>query len=166
MNDTIVTWSSSYSVGVKTIDDQHKKLIKLTNKLFASCMAGNERVRLFKYSSNSIFLKVIHEAVDYVSYHFGAEEKIMEKVNYPEYMMHKQEHSSFVHEILGKVDEFKAGKNNAPLSFVHYLKDWVLQHIAVSDKKLGTYLLEMHKNGTLLQILKTKVGDADHIQID
>ena len=85
---TVVEWQSSYSVGIKLIDEQHMELINLTNKLFASCMAGREKSRI-------TFIETIREAVDYVGYHFGTEEKVMERVNYPEYVKHKKEHADF-----------------------------------------------------------------------
>ena len=157
----IVLWQSSYSVGIKVIDEQHMELIRLTNKLFASCMAGNEQ-------SRSSFLSVIHEVVDYVGYHFGSEEKMMERVNYPDYANHKLEHTNFVREVLVKVEEFNTGKMLAPLSFVYYLKDWVLHHVAVCDKKLGEYLKFMKRNGELqkitLMVIKDKATGRIHFR--
>ncbi|MCL1865255.1 MAG: bacteriohemerythrin [Spirochaetes bacterium] len=151
-DNVIVTWHDSYSVGIKVIDEQHMALIKLTNKLFASCMSGHERSQ-----ADSIFLQVINEVVDYVGYHFSTEERIMEKINYPEYKAHKKEHVSFVKEVLIKVEEFNFGRNNTALTFVYYLRDWILQHIAVNDKKLGSYILEKKRSGELRQIvLKVK----------
>ena len=138
----IVQWQNSYSVGVKLIDEQHMELIKLTNKLFANCMAGHER-------SRSTFLDTIGEVVDYTGYHFGTEEKVMERINYPEFSSHKMEHANFVKEVYGKIEDFKAGKLLAPLNFVYFLRDWVLHHIAVRDKKLGNYLLNLHRTGEL-----------------
>ncbi|MDR2503472.1 MAG: bacteriohemerythrin [Deltaproteobacteria bacterium] len=149
----IVTWQSSYSVGIKLIDEQHMELIKLTNKLFASCMEGK---------SKNIFLDTIHEAVDYVGYHFGTEEKVMERINYPDYASHKKEHADFVREVFSKVEEFKAGKILAPLSFVYYLKDWVLHHIAVCDKKMGAYLIAMKRSGALQQVTLEVKKDDDN----
>ena len=155
----IVEWHDSFSVGVKLIDEQHIKLIKLTNKLFASCMSGQERSK-----SDSIFLKVIHEVIDYVGYHFSTEEKVMERIDYPKYKEHKKEHVNFVKEVLAKVEEFNVGKMNAPLSFVYYLRDWVLHHIAVNDKKLGAYLVEMKNSGGLTQIvLKVKRDENNKV---
>jgi len=144
-NKKIVQWQNSYSVGVKPIDEQHMELIRLTNKLFNSCKAGQEE-------GNNAFLEVIHEAVDYTDYHFGTEEKIMERINYPDYAKHKKEHTEFVREIFIKVEEFKSGKLIAPLLFVYFLRDWVLYHIAVSDRRLGDYLFLMKRNGYLKRI--------------
>jgi len=149
----IVTWHPSYSIGIKQIDEQHQLLIKLTNELFSSCLQGQEK-------TNSVFLKTIHKAVNYINYHFSIEEKIMEKVNYPEYAEHKTEHIDFVREVLIKVDDFTSGKRFTPLAFVYYLRDWVLNHIAVCDKKLGSYIMLLHKQGYLQKItLKVKKND-------
>jgi len=139
---TLVRWQNAYSVGVRPIDEQHMELIRLTNKLFRSCMAGNTKGR-------AAFLEIIHEAVEYTGYHFGIEEKIMKRINYPDYVMHKQEHADFVREVYTKVEEFEIGKIFVPLQFVHFLRDWVLHHIAVCDKRLGNYLLFMKRNGYL-----------------
>jgi hemerythrin-like metal-binding protein len=141
-NKMVVQWQNSYSVGVRPIDEQHMELIRLTNKLFNSCMEGQEK-------GNGTFLEVIHEAVEYIGYHFGTEEKIMERINYPDFARHKKEHTDFVREVYTKVEEFESGKILAPLMFVYFLRDWVLHHIAVSDKRLGDYLLLLKRNGYL-----------------
>ena len=161
--NTIVKWQSSYSIGIKLIDEQHMKLIDLTNKLFNSCMSGNERTK-----SDSIFLSIIHEIKDYTDYHFSTEERIMQKINYPEYKIHKQEHWTFVRKVLKKVEEFNFGKINTPLSLAYYLRDWVLHHIAVNDKKLGNYLLEMKRRGALQQIVlrAKRNAETNKIQIE
>ena len=158
----IVEWHDSFSVGVKLVDEQHQKLIAFTNKLFGSCMSGNERTK-----TDSIFLSVLHEVVDYADYHFSTEEKIMQRINFPDYNMHKHEHVEFGKEVLIKLEEFKFGKINTALSFVYYLRDWVLHHIAVSDKKLGSYLLELKRSGSLEQmVVKVKRDpETDNLQV-
>jgi hemerythrin len=149
-NKTVVQWHDSYSVGVKPIDEQHMELIRLTNKLFNSCMAGQNK-------TNKAFLDTVHEAVDYTRYHFGTEERMMERINYPHYANHKKEHIGFVREVLIKVEDFNTGKMLAPLEFVYFLRDWVLHHIAVCDKRLGDYLMALRESGDLQKIvLKVK----------
>jgi hemerythrin len=140
--DKIVDWHSSYSVGIPLVDEQHKELINLTNKLYQGCMTGRE-------VSKQVFLQTIRGAVDYIGYHFTTEEKIMIRINYPGYGTHKKEHTDFVKEVLSKIDDFNSGKIFTPNAFVHYLKDWVLTHIAVCDKKMGDFLIEMKKDGSL-----------------
>ena len=162
MNEkNVVQWQNSYSVGVKPIDEQHMELIKLTNDLFNSCMSGHNNTK-------SAFLDSIHKAVDYTGYHFGTEEKMMKRINYPDYANHKREHTDFVREVYIKIDEFKSGKMLAPLQFVYFLRDWVLHHIAVCDKKLGDYLLFLRQNGELqkmtVKIRKDTLTNRMHIK--
>jgi hemerythrin len=153
---TINQWKSSYSVGVRLIDEQHRELIRLTNKLFNGCMAGKTKDR-------DTFLEIVHEAVDYIGYHFGIEEKIMIKTNYPYFAKHKLEHNDFIRGVYSNVDEFESGKIFVPLQFVYSLRTWVLHHIAVSDKKLGNYLLLMKRNGRLQNIKMTQVAPISFI---
>ena len=155
-NNYIVEWHPSYSIGINLIDKQHMELINLTNRLFRSCMSGQGRTK-------SIFIDSLHDAVDYVGYHFGTEEKIMERVNYPEFREHKKQHTDFVKEVFIKVDDFNSGKYPNPISFVYFLKEWVLHHIAVRDKKLGEYLLALRKSGELRKItVKVKEDKSTH----
>ena len=157
---TVVQWQNSYSVGMKLIDEQHMELIKLTNKLFANCLEGQEK-------SKATFLQTIREAVDYVGYHFGTEEKVMERVNYPGFAEHKSQHADFVREVLSKVEEFNAGKPRAPLTFVYFLRDWVLNHIAVCDKKMGNYVVSLSRSGELQKMTMKvrKDENSDRVQI-
>jgi len=141
-NKNVVIWQNSYSIRISLVDEQHKHLINLTNKLFEGCMAGKEKTQ-------STFIDTVREAVDYVGYHFSTEEKIMKRVCYPGYDRHKREHVEFIREVFGKVKDYHSGKLFAPLSFVYFLRDWILHHVAVSDKKMGDYLLWLQKTGEL-----------------
>lgn len=138
--DNIVKWHKSYSVGISRIDEQHMELIKLTNRLFKNCLSSLDK-------SRNSFMETLHEAVNYMSYHFSTEELIMERINYPEYSDHKREHDFFVREVFNRAEDFKTGKFCTPLLFVYFLRDWVLNHIAVSDRKMGVYHVHAAKNG-------------------
>jgi hemerythrin len=141
-DNNIVEWSNRYSVGIDLVDDQHKKLIDMTNTLYLGCLHGDEAARSF-------FLETIHKAVDYVKYHFSTEEKIMERIDYPGFATHKTEHHDFVREIIQEVRQFQDGKSFVPNMFVRYLRDWVFTHMALSDKGYADYLIELKKQGKL-----------------
>jgi hemerythrin len=138
----LVEWDDRYSVGIQLIDDQHKELINLTNILYAGCLAGDAAAQ--KY-----FLETVHGTVDYVKYHFSAEERILENVRYPDIVEHKRQHESFVKQIFDDVKSFEEGKKFVPNVFVRYLKDWILTHIAVTDRKYSNYILNLKKQGLL-----------------
>jgi hemerythrin len=141
----IVEWQDSYSIGIRLVDDQHKELINICNRLHAASALGWEK-------SKDAFMEAIRAAVDYVGYHFSTEEKIMARINYPDYRAHKKEHSDFVKEVLRHVQEFQAGQKTSASDFVLFLKNWILTHIAVCDKKMGLYLIRLKRTGTLHSI--------------
>jgi hemerythrin len=136
--NAFVVWDDRYSVGIPLIDDQHKELIRLTNELYKSCLAGEDAARIN-------FMETVKGTVDYVKYHFNVEEKLLHKVRYPELAEHKKEHETFVKHILSEVQSFQGGKKFVPNVFVRYLKDWILSHIAVADRKYAAYILGLKK---------------------
>jgi hemerythrin len=148
-----VAWDDSYLLGIPIIDEQHKKLIEMTNKLYVGCLAGDDTARTY-------FMNTVHEAVDYVRYHFTAEEEILKRIGYPGFTAHKKEHEEFVKKIIEEVRLFSGGKRFVPNEFVRYLKDWVLAHIAVSDKQYAAYILALKKQGALIPIVKEKAQTA------
>jgi len=157
MNDDrkdLVVWQATYSIGIGLIDAQHKTLIDLTNKLFRGCLDGKDEAR-------STFAKTVRELVNYVNYHFGTEEKIMERIKYSSFKEHKEEHVEFIRQVLGQIEALKSGKLFVPLTFAYFLRDWILNHIAISDRKLGSCLLALKRSGELHTIaLKIKKNEA------
>jgi hemerythrin len=132
----LVKWSPTFSVGIKTIDEQHQELIKLTNNLFNHCI-GNEE------SEREYFRTVIGKTIDYIKRHFSAEERIMTAVKYEDYWEHKREHDTFVLTVVEQVRAFNEGKPFTLLVFTKFLKDWILTHIAVADKKYATHFRQI-----------------------
>jgi hemerythrin len=127
----LVKWSPTLSVGIKLIDDQHQELLRITNDLFNHCVGDEE-------SEKAYLRKVIQGVVDYIKVHFSTEEKLLLQTNYPDYKNHKQEHDTFVLTVVEQVRNIKDRKFSL-VTFTRYLKDWILTHIAVSDKKYAEY---------------------------
>jgi len=138
----MVTWSDTYSTGIEMIDKQHKELVKLTNDLFRACMYGNE-------TAQGVFKDCMSRMVEYVRFHFGTEQKLLELVNYPDYQKHKKQHEEMVYNILEAVKEYDKGVKFAPNHFTRTLKDWIFSHIAVFDKNYAIYIHEQKKKGNL-----------------
>jgi len=83
-------WDDSYSVGQKTVDDQHKTLVSLINELHEAMILGK---------SKQIMNKVLQNLLDYTVSHFSTEEKYMIKYNYEWYLPHKSEHRKFIDQV-------------------------------------------------------------------
>ena len=127
-----VTWSDSYSMGVKIIDDQHKGLLDFVNDLFNHASGNEAEERVY-------FKEVIQQAVQYIKEHFQTEEKLMVSTKYQGYAEHKKAHDEFTLTVIQSVKDFESGRRLVLEKFAYFLKDWVLSHIAVMDKQYALY---------------------------
>ena len=136
MNENFVTWDDAFSVGFDPIDNQHKELVKMTNELFESCEKGAT-------IADKAFLQTIKKAADYARDHFSDEDKYMVQAGFPNLSEHRKQHADFLEAVIKAMQEFEAGKT-APIDMARFLKNWLLNHIAVSDKQYAPYLAKMN----------------------
>jgi len=141
-NADIVVWDEKYATGIDLIDNQHKELFFLTNELFRACLGGESVVQ-------GVFKETMGRMVDYVRFHFSAEQDLLQKINYPDYQEHKKQHDTLVMKILEAVKEYSEGKKLVPNQFVRTLRDWILSHIAHYDKLYASYIATLLKNGSI-----------------
>lgn len=123
---SLLVWSNTFSVGVKEIDDQHKKLIEIANQLSDAIKAGYDR---------EIVERIVAELADYTHYHFALEERLMDTHGYPNADLHKRDHQ----EIIKTVDKFKNAFDHDPAptgALMTFLRDWLSRHIMNSDRAL------------------------------
>ena len=136
MANELVTWSDDFLVGNSIIDAQHRELVNITNEFYAGVKMGGLVAKAY-------FLQTIKGAVNYVRTHFQEEEALMRKIEYPQYEAHKKQHENFVAEVTQQIKTFEKEDNPNPAGFVKYLMDWILNHIAQSDKKYTPYLSKL-----------------------
>jgi hemerythrin len=128
----LVTWSPSLASNVKVIDEQHKALLDLTNDLFNHCLGDEATEREY-------FKSVIMEAVEYTKNHFKTEEKMMIATKFEGYAAHKREHDQFILTVVDLVRKFNETQKINLIQFTRFLKDWILTHIANTDKLYFDY---------------------------
>lgn len=133
MQQSFVEWEERYSVGIASIDNQHKKLVDFTNALFEGCRQGQE------FAADS-FKSTLKDVVLYVKEHFQTEEKLFEQFAYPDTDAHRKQHQAFVYKVLEEVANFENNQKFVPNKFVRFLRDWLLEHIAVSDQAYSEFL--------------------------
>jgi hemerythrin len=133
--DSFIVWKDDYSVQFKLIDEQHQGLVGMTNELLKGCKAGGN-------AKDAAFMETVRKAVEYAQVHFYTEEKYMKQADFPELEQHRKEHAAFVSTIQETVVAFEEGRAD-PLDLAVFLKEWLLSHIAVSDKKYAPYLASL-----------------------
>ena len=120
----LIEWWDAFSVGVAKLDNDHKRLIALINRVDEAEKAGKS------------VQWALEELRSYAEVHFKAEEKRLAAAEYPEIDEHKKEHKAFV-EWLVTVERTY---NLTPDAHFHiaetvneYLRDWLTHHILLID---------------------------------
>jgi hemerythrin len=124
----LIEWSSSLSVGVSEIDEQHKKLIGIINRLNDAMKTGKGKDAL---------TTLLKETAEYTVYHFGTEETYFDRFGYPGKERHKLEHKGLLEKVVQLSKDFDSGKVTITLDVMNFLKDWLSKHIMGSDKQYG-----------------------------
>ncbi|MEI0517979.1 bacteriohemerythrin [Brachyspira murdochii] len=131
MSDRYIVWEDKYKTGYKRIDDQHFELIEIINDLY-DCMDNRDSE---DEKLKEAFKNALKKTVDYVSYHFSCEEKIMTAIKYRKLLEHSSSHREFTQTIYDYVQSYENGSLEAVNNLVKYLRDWLLNHVLVSDKE-------------------------------
>ncbi|TVM32323.1 bacteriohemerythrin [Oceanidesulfovibrio marinus] len=129
----LIVWSDKLSVGIDSIDDQHKILVDLINEL-------NEAMKQRK--ANEAIIDVLDRLKNYVVEHFANEEKLFDRYGYPETKSHKEIHTMFVDKVVEFDKALKAGSVTLSMEIMKFLKDWLTGHIMGTDKKYVPFLKE------------------------
>jgi hemerythrin len=138
----IVVWGPKYNTGITLIDQQHKELASLTNELYRACLSGHE-------TAGAVFRETMGRMVEYVRFHFEAEQKLLQAIEFPNRVEHKKKHEALIRSILDAAKDFGEGKKFIPNQFVRTLKDWLFSHIGIEDKIYAAYADEQKKKGLL-----------------
>ena len=128
-----VKWKPEYSVGIDSIDAQHKTLIELINKL----------QNAVDYATGRDYeLEALDELVKYTLTHFRYEEELMEEHGYPSYEAHKAEHDKMVQRVEALTNEYRGNEDLVMRKALTFLKDWLINHINGTDQKYSRFLID------------------------
>jgi hemerythrin len=127
---TYFEWNDTYSVQVREIDNQHKKLVAILNGLFEAMHAGQGRDALEG---------VLDDLTRYTRTHFAFEERLMAEYGYPEFLAHKQVHAKMADKVRDLSRQFQAGTLFNPVQVSNFLKNWLSRHIMETDKKYAAF---------------------------
>jgi hemerythrin len=123
-------WDGAYSIGIKKLDDHHQHLFMLINRAFDSYNrgAGDKSVK-----------KLLDELLEYVSYHFSAEEIWMAEVAYPNIEEHYNQHKVLVDKVAEMKSLYKAVGSCILTSTLIFVNTWLTRHILQSDMEYARY---------------------------
>ena len=127
----LMPWTSRLETSISKIDNQHKKLVQMINQLHKAMRQQR--------GSNELS-NILNNLAEYTVMHFGTEEKLFEKYQYPGYADHKKIHKELVTTVLAFQADFKNGKATVTVDLMDFLKDWLKNHIVKTDMAYVPFL--------------------------
>lgn len=131
----LIQWNDALCLNIAEIDQQHRRLVDMINQL-------DDAMRQSK--GKELLDKILTGLVSYAGSHFRTEERIFDRLGYPETAKHKAEHAAFVKKVSEFKQGFDAGRLGLSMQVMTFLSDWLQHHIKGSDKK---YVGFFHQNG-------------------
>jgi hemerythrin len=129
----LLEWTDKMSVGIETIDADHKKLLALVNELHAV-------VR--KKESPQVVGRVLRDLIAYTDYHFQAEEQLLRLLRFPDLERHKAVHDQLRKRVAELETRYGDCPEKASVKMFDFLSDWLMRHILGEDMKYKPLLLE------------------------
>jgi methyl-accepting chemotaxis protein len=133
----LIDFDSSLMIGLTEVDNQHKRLVDLINRLYRSM-----KLRKSREESG----RVLEELVEYTIIHFGFEEKLMKEHGYPDFDDHSAKHRDLVKQVGEFKVKFSEGNATLSMDLMDFLKDWLLVHINVTDRKYAPFFKKIGIN--------------------
>ena len=124
-------WKKRYEVGIPSIDQQHKTLFSLIEKVTTPLGGGNE-------DSNDLEGR-LGELLSFAREHFAGEEEKMIKTDYAEYERQKSEHEKILKELDDYYNRLCTNREDTEVDFLEYLKGWIVTHTLAEDRKYGPF---------------------------
>lgn len=130
-------WDEQYTTNVQKFDNDHKQLFIIFNGVYNQIFECESLEDERKLTKETLF-----DLLEYTKEHFTAEEEMMVKFSYTEYDEHKQEHDNFIIEVNKLLVQYNQGIVALSFPMFMLLKEWILNHIMVCDKKYGEFFNE------------------------
>lgn len=129
----LLTWSDRLSVGIREMDQQHKRLVELTNQLYDAMGVGK---------GDNVKSVVLNDLLTYTKVHFAAEERLMQKHAYPHFAGHKRLHDELSGQVFQLKERLQTGQMVASVTLANFLRDWLQNHITQEDRKYGQFICQ------------------------
>lgn len=132
---TLLTFKPEYSVGIESMDHEHRQLIRLINEIYEEMKDRKDP------ESVEQFLGDIHAAI---AAHFALEERLMQNAGFGEYDAHKADHEDLLEQIRALMDIFDQDNDRGIGLLQERLSGWFSDHFSTFDARLHGLLPQRH----------------------
>ncbi len=127
----MIAWDKKYELGIPVVDSQHMILVTLLGRL--------EEMQSRPAASPRDIAEILKHLVDYIRVHFADEEKLLERFHYGDFEKHRDQHRKFIEFVESFQKRFEGGETEIARPIYDFLKDWLLHHIAGSDRAYADF---------------------------
>ena len=124
---SLLQWKPEYSVGIESMDDEHRDMINLINTTYE---------KLEKNSDTQQIENCLGEILSTISAHFALEERMMRRSRYGEYQAHKDDHEKLLDQIRDLMDGFFDDPATGGKRLEERLSSWFAAHFSSFDARL------------------------------
>jgi hemerythrin len=129
-----IVWSPTFSVGVKSLDDQHRQIVDMINLLIV-----DEQATVRSETISELLTRLTRYAED----HFTAEERLLEEYGYPELASQKEEHRKYRQRIVGLCKDAMLHQDSVPADLLQFIIGWWMNHILDTDMQYRSFFEEL-----------------------
>ncbi|MEL7603141.1 MAG: diguanylate cyclase, partial [Bacillota bacterium] len=119
-------WKKDWECGEETIDEQHRGLSRLLNRLLKTDPEGTEGY--------------LDELEHRLKEHFDYEERVLDRVGFPELERHRAEHKRLLEKFAGQRQMIMEGALTPLALFTYAVEEVVVGHLLEEDTKFFPYL--------------------------
>ena len=129
----LIEWTAELSVGIDSIDEQHKKLVNMINALNDAMLTN---------SSHELLGKIFTGLAAYTQKHFAYEENMFAEYGYADSEEHKRQHNELIAQVIELKEKFIANPQRImSADLMLFLKRWLTNHIMRTDKEYSEFLI-------------------------
>ena len=130
---TLLSWKPAYSLGIPSVDLEHREMIRMINQLYAG-LGDKAEADDIEDALENIYAGIAS--------HFALEERHMRDAGYAEYQDHKDQHEDLLDQIRDMMDDFERNPEAGREILQKSLSDWFGHHFATFDARLHHQLGE------------------------
>lgn len=147
-------WDQDFITGIELVDEQHRALVELFNRLSAAITHGQA-------TDDTAADAVLDELADYARQHFADEEKLMSDAGlFPTYReAHVARHEQFIVQV-ATLRAAHRGRAGRPTAIVEFLVAWLGYHILGEDQAMARQISRMRAGDTAEQAYEAERTDA------
>ena len=145
-------WKPEFDTGIETVDQQHRQLVNLVNRLGTVVFDGN--------NFESAIIPILTELAEYASTHFSDEESLMEDcgVDRRHIVHHQLQHSQFIDEV-EKFFDLSATQQDPVETLRNFLSSWLVNHILEEDQSMARQIRLIRNGATPTAAYETEGPD-------